>query len=386
MPFDLKPTQSMAEQAKLGLELRRQQPPSRRGGTAVGIARARDISARKTLSEDTVRRMYQYFARHSADVGKPGWKDRKKPSKGWQAWLLWGGDPGKSWATSKWKQIQREREGKSLTKATPQAERDRKRKQREWVRDIQGPMERMFAKKIAAYLKDQATRVSERFAEVASQRSITRDIFAIFDIDELINAAAEFARMSADIGSDIFTQAIFRGWTHGLEQIGESDLAWDPVLNPGPRFFGQMVTNVTQSTKDNVEQVILRGKAEGKTIAEVQLDLMRAESFSAMRALRIARTESARGLNAGSAMAFKKSVDVGVDLKVEWMSARDRGVRDSHKAMDGVQVAPGENFVLTYGKHRGASAPAPGQFFIPAEDVNCRCTISPKVQGWDDDD
>jgi uncharacterized protein with gpF-like domain len=147
-----------------------------------------------------------------------------------------------------------------------------------------------------------------------------------------------------------------------------------------------MVTNVTQSTKDNVEQVILSGKAEGKTIAEIQLDLMRAESFSAMRALRIARTESARGLNAGSAMAFKKSVDVGVDLKVEWLSARDRAVRDSHKLMDGIQVAAGENFVLTYGKHRGASAPAPGQFYIPAEDINCRCTISPKVQGWDDDD
>ena len=59
--LDLKPTESMASNARRGLELRRK---FGRGGTAVGVARARDLSNRKELSPDTVLRMYSFFSRH----------------------------------------------------------------------------------------------------------------------------------------------------------------------------------------------------------------------------------------------------------------------------------------------------------------------------------
>ena len=59
-----RPTDSMVEEAKLGLEWREEYG---RGGTEVGVARARDISNRRELSIDTVRRMYSYFARHEVD-------------------------------------------------------------------------------------------------------------------------------------------------------------------------------------------------------------------------------------------------------------------------------------------------------------------------------
>jgi hypothetical protein len=62
--LDLKPTESMAGNAKRGLELRREHG---RGGTGVGVARARDISNRKNLSPQTVGRMYSYFSRHEVD-------------------------------------------------------------------------------------------------------------------------------------------------------------------------------------------------------------------------------------------------------------------------------------------------------------------------------
>ncbi len=62
--LDLRPTETMANNAKRGLELRKEYG---RGGTSVGVARARDLSNRKNLSPDTVRRMYQYFSRHEVD-------------------------------------------------------------------------------------------------------------------------------------------------------------------------------------------------------------------------------------------------------------------------------------------------------------------------------
>ena len=92
-----KPTEGMIEEALKGLEWRREY---NRGGTEVGVARARDISNGKNLSLDTVKRMRSYFARHEVDKGGEGYKpgDEGFPSAGRIAWALWGGDAGKTWA------------------------------------------------------------------------------------------------------------------------------------------------------------------------------------------------------------------------------------------------------------------------------------------------
>jgi hypothetical protein len=96
------------------LELRRKHG---RGGTEVGVARARDLSNRKTLSPSTVRRMHSYFARHEVDKQGEGWG---KDSAGYIAWLLWGGDPGKSFAARKVKELDRA-EGKDENAAEDDA-------------------------------------------------------------------------------------------------------------------------------------------------------------------------------------------------------------------------------------------------------------------------
>lgn len=102
--IDLKPTEEMAANAARGLELREKHG---RGGTAVGVARARDISNRKNLSPDTVRRMNSYFARHAVDKEGEGWG---KDSAGYIAWLLWGGDAGRAWAKRKSKELENKQE------------------------------------------------------------------------------------------------------------------------------------------------------------------------------------------------------------------------------------------------------------------------------------
>lgn len=105
--IDLRPTESMASNARRGLEWRREYG---RGGTAVGVARARDISARKNLSPSTVRRMKSFFARHEVDKKAQGFRSGEEgfPSAGRIAWELWGGESGKTWANSKDAQLDRE--------------------------------------------------------------------------------------------------------------------------------------------------------------------------------------------------------------------------------------------------------------------------------------
>ena len=87
------PPQDVRANAKRGLELRAKYG---RGGTEVGVARARDLSNGKGISLDTINRMISYFARHEVDKKGEGWG---KDSAGYIAWLLWGGDAGRAWAT-----------------------------------------------------------------------------------------------------------------------------------------------------------------------------------------------------------------------------------------------------------------------------------------------
>jgi HK97 family phage prohead protease len=95
--INFKPPNGVRREAEFGLKLRREHG---RGGTAVGIARARDLSNGVEVSPETVRRMKAFFDRHQSDESAPGFKrgDPKWPSNGAIANRLWGGSSGYSWA------------------------------------------------------------------------------------------------------------------------------------------------------------------------------------------------------------------------------------------------------------------------------------------------
>ena len=93
--FAVHPPVAVARAAEEGLEGRASVAPSRRGGTAVGLARGRQLSGREPLSVGTVKRMLRYFSRHYVDRAGSTWSER---GAGWQAWHLWGGDAGVRWS------------------------------------------------------------------------------------------------------------------------------------------------------------------------------------------------------------------------------------------------------------------------------------------------
>jgi hypothetical protein len=93
--IDFACSEAVAANAGRGLELRRE---FGRGGTAVGVARARDLKNRRNLLPETIRRMTRYFARHEVDKRSEDFGNPNDPSAGYIAWLLWGGDEGRKWA------------------------------------------------------------------------------------------------------------------------------------------------------------------------------------------------------------------------------------------------------------------------------------------------
>lgn len=105
--IDFSPPKDVQEEAALGLEWRREH---NRGGTEVGVARARDLSNGVSMSPETIGRMVNYFGRHEVDKQAEGFERGEDgyPSAGRIAWALWGGDAGKRWSASVYEKMQRE--------------------------------------------------------------------------------------------------------------------------------------------------------------------------------------------------------------------------------------------------------------------------------------
>jgi HK97 family phage major capsid protein len=172
MAVDLQPTEAMAEEAERGLAWREE---FGRGGTAVGVARARDIKNRVNLSPETVRRMVSYFARHEVDKQAQGFSPGEEgyPSAGRIAWALWGGDPGQSWANRKSEELDRESEGRT--------------------------MDKVEERHIVAVVEDEAT-VTVTFAKSEF------DMDESEEADEVIEEFEELAEENDDEGEEVFAE------------------------------------------------------------------------------------------------------------------------------------------------------------------------------------
>jgi hypothetical protein len=94
----------MASAARRGLRLR---DKFGRGGTEVGVRRARQLADQRDLDAADIKSMHGYFARHAVDrdTHTHQWDSDADPSAGFIAWLLWGGDAGRSWVDRKAKML-----------------------------------------------------------------------------------------------------------------------------------------------------------------------------------------------------------------------------------------------------------------------------------------
>jgi hypothetical protein len=66
--------------------------------SGIGIARAVQLALAPEVWDRTVKRMDNYFLRHRKDQEARNFGNDRNPSRGYMAWLNWGGDPGWEWA------------------------------------------------------------------------------------------------------------------------------------------------------------------------------------------------------------------------------------------------------------------------------------------------
>jgi len=129
-----------------------------------------------------------------------------------------------------------------------------------------------------------------------------------------------------------------------------------------------------QNLMDGVRTSLAEGIALNESLSELAARVGKyLEEAEQGRALTIARTEAVSAYNFASVEAWRQSGDVE---ELEWLSARDSAVRETHAEADGQVVGiNGDGFDVG-----GETLEYPGDpSGSPEETINCRCVALPVV-------
>ena len=245
-----------------------------------------------------------------------------------------------------------------------------------YIERAHSPIERLLQHALQQALQEQAAVLAARIPDMMSEE---RGLHAkVLTTDEVATALriAESMGILRDAALRYIRRALEQGLTDALGAFDITDPTDARRLDRLLELrLGQMVQNVSPETKTRVRNVVVNGIEQGLTTNEVQAALMQDAAFGASRALRIARTETTTALEEGADEGYSAASDAGVKFELQWLTARDGSVRDSHRTMDAQTQPPGVKFT----SGAGHKTLRPGGFGIASEDIQCRCTRVPKI-------
>lgn len=135
---------------------------------------------------------------------------------------------------------------------------------------------------------------------------------------------------------------------------------------------------ITAYTKEVIGKILSDAAMTGASYDDIVKSIMANSELGAMRARRIARTETVTASN-GAAMIYAQTS--GNKLNKIWIAVRDKRTRDSHRNIDGRIIPIEDPFIL--GKYADLKMMQPGVrkqpngLSVPASEVvNCRCVVA----------
>ena len=132
-----------------------------------------------------------------------------------------------------------------------------------------------------------------------------------------------------------------------------------------------------KTIRNAVSRGLLTGEHPDKIARRIQGIYSGTEAGSPhKRAVRIARTETARVMSEATQETLKVANEKGVKVRNRWDATLDGKTRDSHRKVDGEIREVGEKF--SNGLRRVGDGGA-------ADSINCRCCMTPVLDGFEPD-
>ena len=258
-------------------------------------------------------------------------------------------------------------------------ERAKKRYWNRWVKNSQGKAEKELLRRFKSYLTASKKRYAKRIEKIDSQEKSL-----IVDRETFLAIQEERQELDRAVGDTWLKWWMLTG-NQQLDDLYSRAGKERPLdLVFGNRDYARQLWNssledITSSTGRSIMSVVERGLENGlstRAIAQNLIDTDQSGIFNLGRANRIARTESTRVVNQATTESYRTLQANGIQVKKQWLTARDEKVRDSHVTLDGQTVAANENFQLP-SQYGGFEASSPASFPVAGENINCRCTVIP---------
>jgi SPP1 gp7 family putative phage head morphogenesis protein len=204
---------------------------------------------------------------------------------------------------------------------------------------------------------------------------------SVADVLETIRSADKYF---ADAMRPEINSLIEERGSQVMGALGVGDDSFD-MFDPAVVEFAEnhsfkFARDVNEATESYIQDTLARAIEDGDSFDEIASKIKSTydgwvgEDGTPMeetRAMRIARTETHNAQEFGTFEAFGQSEVV--DGKA-WMSLGDSAVRESHNRVDGEIVSLDSRF------SNGLMYPGDSSVSLPAEVVNCRCTIQPAIR------
>lgn len=130
--------------------------------------------------------------------------------------------------------------------------------------------------------------------------------------------------------------------------------------------------------KKQVQSAMVQGILQGESIPQLSKRIATTVGEKNYKsAIRNARTMTTGVQNAGRMEGYKRSVEMGIDMEVEWNAVKDNRTRHEHRQLDGQRQQVGQPFEV-----HGIKIEYAGDPHAPAHMIyNCRCTLRGIVAG-----
>lgn len=152
----------------------------------------------------------------------------------------------------------------------------------------------------------------------------------------------------------------------------------EQIINLIRQYYGVDLLNyaeqLTDVSREYIGLILSRASSEGLSINQTVELLLQSNEFGAMRARRIARTETTSAANGAAIQYAKTSGNVMVK---EWISVMDNRTRHDHRNVDGQRIDIDSAFTVGSVKmmQPGVRTQPNGTDVPASEVVNCRCVL-----------
>ena len=159
------------------------------------------------------------------------------------------------------------------------------------------------------------------------------------------------------------------------------------ITDPENKAMAEALKNYSMTARRKIRVALNDGLAQGKSYIQMARDLKNALNKIHSSAMLIVRTEGQAAIAAGTADAYDRALEQGIEGAVTWSSTLDYKTRRptkysnaDHRVMDG-QVRDAEG--LFHFESTGETAPYPCWEGLSAEQrCNCRCRIRMDIAGY----